>query len=47
MMGKTPPRGENTRALPDGRGDDSDSIVITENNAHWRQGDREDNQIGS
>ncbi len=29
-------------ALPDGRGDDSDGVVIAEINAHWRRQDQED-----
>jgi hypothetical protein len=31
------------RAPPDGRGDNSDSIMIAENNTHWTQWNREDN----
>jgi hypothetical protein len=46
MMRKTPLRGENRWVPPDGRGDNSDSIAIAENNAHWKQGDRVDDQIG-
>ncbi len=33
------------RAPPDWRGDNSDDVVIAENNAHWRWQDREENQI--
>jgi hypothetical protein len=45
-MRKTPPRGENTRAPPDGWGDNSDGIMIAENNAHQRPRDQEDDRIG-
>ncbi len=31
---------------PDGRGDDSDGVTITGNNAHWRRRDRDNDQIG-
>ncbi len=31
---------------PDRWGDDSDGIAIAKNNAHWRQGNREDDRIG-
>jgi hypothetical protein len=34
------------QAPPDEWGDDLDGVMITENKAHWRQGDWEDNQIG-